>query len=144
MAAQTRVANIKGSTSLMGQYWGLEILGVHVNHNLNHWLSINAGLGLGLQFHLGANFYLSKRTEKKTSFYVGAQTGRIREYNIFGPFGESQFAVYLPIGFEYIASKGFTIQLDVGPNFVENDWAQSNTSSILGSIKIGYTFKKKS
>lgn len=142
--AQSDVPNVKGSTSLLGQVWGLEILGINVNHNLNHWLSLNAGVGIGLQFHLGANFYLNKRTEKRTSFFIGAQTGLIREYYLSGEFGDSQLAIYLPIGFEYRASKGFTIQLDVGPNFVKNDWSQSNTSSFLASIKIGYTFRKKS
>jgi hypothetical protein len=42
-----------------------------------------------------------------------------------------------------MAKKGFTIQLDIGPNFIKEDWGQTNTADILGSLKIGYTFRPK-
>ena len=56
---------------------------------------------------------------------------------------ESQVGVYFPIGFEYIAKKGFTLQIDIGPNLVGKDWAQTSTAPIVGSFKIGYTFKPR-
>ena len=144
MQAQDRQSDIKGSTSLMAQVYGLEVLGVNINYNINHWISINGGIGIGPSFHIGANFYLNRRAEKKTSFYVGGQIGSIREYFIYGGFGDSQLGAYLPIGFEYIAARGFTIQVDVGPNFAKEDWGQVNTIPFWGSIKIGYTFRRKS
>jgi hypothetical protein len=56
---------------------------------------------------------------------------------------ESQPGIYFPIGFEYIAKKGFTVQMDVGPNLVGKDWVQTNTAPIMGSLKIGYTFNPR-
>ena len=142
--AQGSISDVRGSTSLFGQLYGIEVLGISVNHNINNRFSINGGFGVGPTFHLGGNFYFNRKPEKKTSFFVGAQAGYIREAFLFGGFGDSQLAVYIPIGFEYIAAKGFTIQIDLGPNFTKEDWGQANTLPFYGSLKIGYTFRKKS
>jgi len=145
MLAQNSISDVRGSTSLFGQLYGIEVLGISVNHNINNRFSINGGFGIGPTFHLGGNFYFNRKPEKKTSFYIGTQVGSIREAYLLGSgFGDSQLAVYFPIGFEYIAAKGFTIQIDLGPNFTQEDWEQANTLPLYGSLKIGYTFRKKS
>ncbi len=143
LSAQNTVPDLKGSTAVVGQLWGIETIGLNINHNINHRVSINAGLGILLDLHLGANLYLTNRTKKKTSFYIGTQVGLIRQISIFGSSDESQLGIYAPIGFEYIALKGFTILVDIGPNFVKEDWDQISTFPIMGSLKIGYTFRKK-
>ena len=144
LLAQNSSGGLKGSTSLMGQLWGAEVVGVHINHNLDHRVSINAGVGVLLDAHLGTNVYLTQRTNKKASFYIGAQLTLTNSVNLFGSSSESQWGAYLPIGYEYLSLKGFTVQVDIGPNFVENDWDQINTLPFMGSIKLGYTFRKKS
>lgn len=144
LLAQNNLADLKGSTSLMGQFWGIESVGFNLSHNINHRVSINGGLGVLLDYHLGTNFYLTDRRKKKSSFYLGVQIGSVRQVSIFGSSDESQLGIYVPLGFEYISSNGFTFQIDIGPNFVKEDWAQINTYPFLGSLKIGYTFKKKS
>ena len=155
MIAQQTKDDTEKSTSLMLQFFGPEALGIHINHNASQRFSLNLGLGAGLDAHIGLNAYLTKRDLKRFAWYGGLQVFIIREVqlisgNLFGSMGssttnkrESQVGVYIPIGFEYIAKKGFTIQLDVGPNFVKDDWGQTNTASYMGSLKIGYTFKPK-
>lgn len=155
LIAQQDTSEIKKSTSLMLQFFGPEVLGIHVNHNASQRISLNAGLGVDLGVHIGANAYLTDRTLKRFAWYGGVQLFLIREFqfstgNIFGSMGsstrnkrETQVGVYIPVGFEYMAKKGFTIQLDIGPNFIKEDWGQNNTADILGSLKIGYTFRPK-
>jgi len=143
VVAQNDGVGLKGSTSLFGQTGGPEVIGVHINHNVSHRVSLNVGVGLLLDAHIGTNVYLTNRVEKRKSLYLGAQLSNIREVNIIGSSRERQFGVYIPIGFEYIAPKGFTLQIDVGPNFVNDDYDQVNTLAFFGSIKVGYTFRKK-
>ena len=156
LTAQQVNSDIKGSTSLMLQFFGPEALGINLNHNASQRVSLNAGLGADLGIHIGANAYLTDRSLKHFAWYGGVQLYLIREFqfstgNIFGSWGsssttnkrESQAGIYFPIGFEYIAKKGFTVQMDVGPNLVGKDWAQTNTAPIMGSLKIGYTFKPR-
>jgi len=155
MIAQQDKGDTENSTSLMLQFFGPEALGIHLNHNVSQRFSLNLGLGVGLDAHLGLNAYLTNRDLKRFAWYGGLQVYLIREVqfisvDIFGSMGssttnkrESQVGVYVPLGFEYIAKKGFTIQMDVGPNFVRDDWSQTNTASFMGSLKIGYTFKPK-
>lgn len=154
LTAQQVNSDIKSSTSLMLQFFGPEALGIHINHNSTKRISLNIGLGADLGIHIGTNAYLTNRNQKHFAWYGGLQLYLIREFqfssgNLFGNMEststknkrESQAGIYLPIGFEYIAKKGFTFQIDVGPNFVREDWAQTNTAPIMGSLKIGYTFK---
>lgn len=155
LQAQQSTNSIVKSTSLMGQLLGPEALGVHVNQNLEKRFSLNIGIGFGLDAHLGFNTYLNNRDLKRFAWYIGAQGYVVHEVsfntgNIFGDSEtsssnkrDSQIGLYIPIGFEYIAKKGFTLQLDIGPNFVKNDWDQINTAPIMGSLKIGYTFRAK-
>ncbi len=153
--AQQATSETKKATSLMLQFFGPEALGIHVNHNASQRVSLNAGLGADLGVHIGANAYLTDRTLKRFAWYGGVQLYVIREFqfyagNIFGSTGssagnkrETQIGVYIPVGFEYMAKKGFTLQLDIGPNLIKEDWGQTNTAIIMGSLKIGYTFRPK-
>ncbi len=154
-AQQTDIDPIQKSTSLMLQFFGPEALGIHVNHNTTKRIAMNFGLGVGLDAHIGLNGYLTDRSQKRFAWYGGLQVYLIREVvfsagDIFGSMGssgssnkESQIGVYIPLGFEYIATKGFTLQLDIGPNLIGEDWGQTNTAPIMGSFKIGYTFRAK-
>ena len=153
--AQQNSKDVKESTSLMLQFFGPEALGIHINHNVMPRVSLNLGIGFDLDAHLGFNAYFSNRELKRLALYGGLQVYLIRKVqfftgNVFGSTGssstnkrDSQVGLYLPIGFEYIAKKGFTIQLDVGPNIVRNNWNQTNTGIVMGSFKIGYTFRPK-
>lgn len=155
LAAQQKTNSFVQSTSLMGQLFGPEAAGVHLNQNLEKRFSLNVGIGFGLDAHLGFNVYLNNRDIKRFAWFTGLQAYLIHEVsfgsiNIFGDSGssgrdkrDSQAGLYVPIGFEYIAKNGFTIQLDLGPNFVQHDWGQTNTAPIMGSFKIGYTFRSK-
>lgn len=140
------------STSLMLQFFGPEALGIHVNHNTNDRFSMNIGLGLGLDAHIGVNVYPSRQNSRPISWYGGLQLFIVSQVSIgsIALFGtgssgsskkDSQIGAYIPIGLEYVAKKNFTIQVDIGPNFVKEDWDQTNTGTFMGSLKIGYTFR---
>ncbi|MDM9631613.1 hypothetical protein [Robiginitalea aurantiaca] len=142
--AQDRTSGIAGSASLLGQLGGAEALGVHLNYNINQKFSVNAGFGVGFSCHAGANYYFNRKPAKKAFFYIGAQVGSIREWNFLGDWGDRQAIVYVPIGFEFMAHKGLTLQIDAGPNIAAENWSQTNTGVISASLKIGYTFRRKS
>ena len=61
MLAQNSASDVRGSTSLFGQLYGIEVLGITVNHNVNNWFSINGGIGVGPTYHIGANFYINRK-----------------------------------------------------------------------------------
>ena len=134
--------NYNRITSVFLQVWGPEIIGFHFNTFIANRFSVNLGIGIITDAHIGFNMYFSNRNKSISSIYLGIQ---LISYNHFNPFGSSsgrQFGIYLPIGIEIIARNGFTIQFDVGPNVVEEDWEQRNTEPFLVSFKIGYTFNK--
>ena len=135
--AQKDSTNFKGRTSILLEIGGPEMLGVHFSGYLNNRISANAGLGVGLGYHIGTNFNFNR--SKYSSIIIGVQVFSIRSFNPFsGSFNtERQLGIYIPLGFEYYAEKGFTMQIDFGPNFVKEDWGQLNTSSFLISVKIG-------
>lgn len=145
--SQNSAENTRGSSSLFAQAGGPEVVGLHVNHNINKRIAIDAGLGVLLDAHIGLNGYLMDRDKKRTSLFLGLQFASIRRNSFLDVFNsdttERQFGVYVPIGIEYTAPRGFTMQLDIGPNFVGEDFVQINTEPIMASLKIGYTFKKK-
>ena len=137
--------NIAGSAGFYAQAFGPEVLGIHVNINAGGKASINFGIGGNLDYHLGLNYYFGNRHFSKSTIYAGLQVASIREFLFFGSDGhERQIGLYIPIGYEYVAKKGFSLQIDVGPNFVGENWEQSNTQIIQGSFKIGYVIKSKS
>lgn len=151
LMSQGNSDKIKGSSSLMLQVFGPELLGVHYNYYVTYRISINAGIGLNMDVHLGSNFYLKNRSKSSSSLFLGAQIIAYREYHLLGNFfggpdtqHDTQIGLYIPFGYEYLGKKGFTLQVDIGPNFVKEDWGQTNTIPFFGSLKIGYTFKKRS
>jgi len=136
---------INNSPAFYLQFFGPEILGIHFNMNAGRKFSVNAGIGGNVDYHLGMNYYFGNRSVSKSSLYAGIQICSLREINIFGSSGdyERQAGFYIPIGYEYVAKKGFSIQIDAGPNFVKDDWEQGNTYPFLGSIKVGYVIRAK-
>ncbi len=126
--------------SLMGQLWGPEILGGHLNFFLHDRLSINFGIGLNFDAHLGSNVYLKNRNSSARSLYVGAQVIHYRQFLLSGSNAETQLGIYLPLGYESVSSSGFTFQIEAGPNFVSKDWSQTNTLPFIASVRIGKTF----
>lgn len=143
--AQKESINFKGSKSIFLQLFGPEVLGAHFNSNLNNRISVNAGLGLGLAYHLGSNIYFRNTGNSRLSrFYLGFQVFSIRSVNPFGGFNEDrQVGLYIPVGYEYVSKNWFSFQVDLGPNFVEEDWSQYNTGKFYGSFKFGGFFSRK-
>jgi hypothetical protein len=146
LAAQSDTLNFKGKSSLLFEMWGPEVIGGYFNYFINNRISANLGIGFDLDFHLGSNLYLIRRNKSRHSIYL---SGQIISYNkntisFIGigqaPEPDRQLGFYLPIGYEYISKKGFTLQIDLGPNFVSRDWDQSNTKPIVFSFKTGKTF----
>ncbi len=111
------------------------MLGGHFNVYLNNRISVNVGLGINLDAHIGSNFNFNRT--KYSSIIVGVQVCSYNKFTFSGSSRIRQLGIYIPLGFEYYADKGFTLQIDFGPNFVKEDWEQSNTSPFLISIKIG-------
>ncbi len=140
--AQQDSTKFGGRPSFYLQAWGPEGLGAHFNIFLSNRISLNAGLGFNIDAHIGTNFYFSKRNLSKGAFYAGAQfcSYRIFKFNFTGK--ERQLAIYFPLGYEYISEKGFSFQVDIGPNIFQKDWGQFNTFPIMASLKIGFSPKK--
>lgn len=140
--AQPDTTKYGGRPSFYLQAWGPEGVGVHANVFLGNRMSLNAGLGFNIDAHIGTNFYFTKRNKSKGAFYAGAQlcSYRIFKFNFDGK--ERQLAFYVPVGYEYISKKGFSFQVDIGPNMIQKDWGQYNTLPFLASLKIGFTPKK--
>ena len=128
--------NYKGRTSILLEIGGPEVVGAHFNVYLNNSISVNVGLGINLDVHLGSNFNFNRT--KNSCFIAGIQVSSYREFIINGTSsGTRQIGVYFPLGFQYYADRGFSLRIDFGPNFTNEDWDQGNTSPILISIKIG-------
>ncbi len=125
------------------QVYGPELFGLHINMNAGSKVSVNLGIGIDLDYHIGMNYYFGNRHISCSSIFAGLQIASQREFLVFG--GSDEFrrqpALYIPIGYEYIARKGFSIQLDIGPNFVRENWDQWNTYPVNFSFKIGYVIR---
>lgn len=145
-----KTSDLNGSVSTLVQILGPELLGGYFNVNVNKRISVNAGLGVNLDAHLGSNVYLTNRINSLSALYTGVQLIYLREFTLidicfYGSCSsgnpETQIGTYIPFGFEYIARRGFTIQLEAGLNFVQEDWGQRNTAPFLWLLRIGHTFK---
>ena len=141
--AQSDTSGFKGKTALMLDLFGPELVGGYVNYYTGNRISVNAGIGINLSLHLGTNVYLIKRNNSRHSVYLGGQIAFLRMLTMnLGPYGkppepDSQAGFYIPAGYEYIGKKKLIIQVDVGPNFVAENWDQFNTYPVIFSIKIG-------
>jgi hypothetical protein len=142
LKAQNDSVKFAGRPSFYLQAWGPEGLGAHFNIYLSNRMSLNAGLGFNIDAHIGTNFYFTKRNKSKGAFYAGTQfcSYRIFKFNFTGK--ERQLAIYFPVGYEYIGKKGFSFQIDIGPNIIQKNWGQYNSLPILASLKIGISPKK--
>ncbi|MBP7238960.1 MAG: hypothetical protein KBA14_01940 [Saprospiraceae bacterium] len=144
LSAQDEMGTLKGSPAIFLQLYGPEILGLHINYNISNHFSANTGIGLNADFHIGSNYYITKRKLGHFSIYSGFQLISYHEFSYSGSSGgDRQNGLYIPVGFEYVAHRGFTMQLDIGPNFYKYDYAQRNTVPFFGSLKIGITFLRK-
>jgi hypothetical protein len=123
----------------LGQLWGPEILGFHLNFLPHDHLSVNLGIGLNFDTHVGANVYLKDRNSAARSLYIGAQVIHYQQFLFSGSGADTQLGIYLPLGYESVSSGGFTIQIESGPNFVSKDWSQSNTLPFIASVRLGKT-----
>ena len=112
--AQSDSTSSQKTVSLMGQLWGPEILGGHLNFFLHNRLSINFGIGLNFDAHVGSNIYLKDRNSSARSLFVGAQVIHYRQFLFSGSNAETQLGIYLPLGYESVSSGGFTFQVEVG------------------------------
>ena len=128
--------------SLLFQGGGPEILGVGQNLLLGRHFSVNWGIGINLDWHIGMNGYLIDRTKSRTAVYAGWQFISLKEASFdSNDDGAKQVGIYFPIGVEYMAPRGFTFQVEFGPNFVKHDWDdQGNTGPFLFTLRIGKTF----
>lgn len=141
LTAQDYSTTFKGTPAFFLQLYGPEILGLHVNYNISNRFSVNTGIGLNADFHIGSNYYVTKRKPGNFSLYTGFQFISYHAFSYSGSSGgERQKGLYIPVGCEYVAHRGFTIQLDIGPNFYKYDYDQRNTVPFFGSLKIGITF----
>lgn len=140
---------LKNSVSLCFSLFGPEYVGSYINYYLSNRVSVNGGLGFNLDFHVGMNYYFSKRETRGSSFYLGLQATRYRRYDILNFLNLTktepltQLGLYLPIGFEYAGRKGIVFQFEAGPNFVSDQWYGNdnrlgyNTFPVMISFKIG-------
>lgn len=146
LIAQNDTLKFNGKSSLLLDIYGPEVIGIYFNYYINNRISVNTGLGIFLDFHLGTNVYLIRRNKSRHAIYIGGQIAHYRTIPVSFGWGDphepdSQFGIYFPIGYEYCAKKNFTLQIDLGPNIVsEENWGQTNTYPLMFSIKIGKTF----
>lgn len=142
--AQDIPENPKARNSLSFQLFGPELLGLYYNHYLSDHLSLNAGIGIGGNSHIGFNYYPFDISAAR--FYLGGQACLLTEIDlesIASNYG-SQAAVYFPVGIQVTAPKGFTLHFEGGYNIFREDYSQRNTQPFLYTIRIGKTwFKKK-
>ena len=136
--------SLRAKNSLTFQLFGPEVFGVCYNHYLSRHFSLNAGIGAGMCIHIGFNYYPLKVSP--FSLYFGGQLCRLTLVDL-GNLVEnhgSQAGFYLPVGLQYTAPKGFTLQFEGGYIIFKEDWGQRNTQPFLYTIRIGKTwFKQK-
>ena len=131
LVPQSDSSSSKKELSILGQLWGPEVLGGYVNYYLNNRISINVGFGLNFDAHVGSNIYLVNRNSPAHSFYIGAQAITYNKFFFSGRANtERQVGIYIPLGYEYVARGGFTLQIDVGPNFCERGLEPDQHSSL--------------
>ena len=73
LTAQADSTTVKGTPAFFLQLYGPEILGLHVNYNISKRFSVNTGIGLNADFHLGSNYYVTNRKPGNFSLYSGFQ-----------------------------------------------------------------------
>ena len=138
--AQSGLPEFPGKVSVLGQLLGPELLGISTNVYVSNRLAITTGIGLNANLHAGLNYYLFDRSLSRTTFYVGFQIITVKEYDEFNSEETEQLAgIYFPIGMEFISPKGFTLQVEAGPNILNGNGEQANTGPFQIAFRIGKT-----
>ncbi len=142
--AQNDSLDFYDATGIYVEGLGPSLLGLNANYYLGNRVSFNLGAGINLDLHLGANLYLINRARSNHSLYIGGQICMIRELttplyaNISSK--KKQTGLFVPLGYEFVGKKGFSVQLECGPNFVNEDYGQMNTKPVVFLIRLGKTF----
>jgi hypothetical protein len=125
------------------QLFGPEALGLYYNHYLTKYVSVNAGIGLGGNAHLGSNFYPIK--VRPATIYVGLQVCRLTRINLnsLGKNYGGQAGLYFPIGVQLTSAEGITLMFEGGYNWFKDDYYQRNTQPFLFTFRVGKTWFNK-
>ena len=144
LKAQVDTLDFFDATGVHVELMGPSLVGINFNYYFGNRLSTNLALGANLDVHLGANFYLISRERSRHSVYISAQLCMIRQLSL--PLYKDisarnkETGLYIPLGYEFIGKKGFTLQLECGANFVSQDFGQTNTKPVVFLMRIGKTF----
>ena len=129
------------------QILGPTVLGLYLQSAINsHNLNWNLCIGIIGDIQLGLNYhFLKDRAQSGGSLYIGIQVSRINQIKLSGfPRTEvNTISIYFPVGLEIIAHNGFTLAIEVGPNFPGEDFSQRNTTPKLFALRIGKHFNRK-
>ena len=108
-------------------------IGVTYERMLTDEWAAEIGVGV-LSVGFGATYYPWKIKEGDISFYTGMKysSPNVITAIILIP-DQTDAALYVPIGFTYATSGGFSLGLDVGPNII-------GTSGVWGGIRAGFRF----
>lgn len=108
-------------------------VGVTYERMLTDKWAAEIGVGL-LSVGFGATYYPWEIKEDDVSFYTGVKysSPNVISFAFLIP-DETASSVYIPIGFTYATSGGFSLGLDVGPTL-------SGESAVFGNIKAGFRF----
>ncbi len=142
--AQNDSLDFYDATGIYVEGFGPSLFGLNANYYLGNRVSFNLGAGINLDLHLGANLYLINRARSNHSLYISGQVCMIRELtmplyvNISSK--KKQTGLFVPLGYEFVGNKGFSVQLECGPNFVNEDYGQTNTKPVVFLIRLGKTF----
>lgn len=108
-------------------------LGVTYERMLTDKWAAEIGLGV-LSVGFGATYYPWEIKEDDISFYTGVKYSSPNVITtIFLIPDKTESVVYIPLGFTYATSGGFSLGLDVGPNL-------TGGASVFGNIKAGFRF----
>lgn len=138
-----RISRFSGRFAMFAQISGHPVLGASANVFIIPHLSLNAGIGL-VGHHFGANIYLLRRAAiTKLCPYVGFQRVYVREVSFLSDSHRHQWGWFLPLGLEFIARKGVSMQFELGSDFFATDYGQWNTSGFMATFRIGGYMNEK-
>lgn len=108
-------------------------VGVTYERMLNDKWSAEIGAGL-LSVGFGFNYYPWEIKEGDINFYTGIKysSPNVLSFVFLIP-DATDTIVYVPVGFTYATSGGFSLGLDVGPSL-------AGGTSVFGNIKAGFRF----